>query len=570
MPSFIQRPSSTLLIGGSLTVALYLALFLLLQSHTLWESPTLIPDRWPNVFYPLRDLFPAEWVWAGRETSLGALNVVLYLALVALLSTTYLVVTTRIFRSRVSDIGSTRRAFRLIIAITALILLVLLFVPGTFSTDLYSYAWYGKIFALYADNPLIRVPSDYAWYDTQGWLQWVYWRDTPSAYGPVWLMLAGGIAQVGRALDNDIVTHLLGHKLLASFGHLLNVWLIWRLGGHVVRRYWERDGAPLDEGKANAARLGITLVYAWNPLVLVEFGASGHNDVLMLSCILAALVMHFKGRPRLAVLFLALACLIKAFALFFLPGYLWLLLWRGGLRATDDGRQTTDDEVAPLRERLWLVAQSLGLIGVVWVVFYIPFWDGPQSLRALTGGPAASFFIHSLGSILRFRLPEGMSGIAAYFGLEPAGSWSVEEIGRRLDWPARWGPVAITYTVFVFQTLFARTFPRMVVAWCWVLLTYLLVGAVWFWPWYVAWLIVPAALIGPGRILTATHIISITSLSLYAIAPVVARPLDKLADWTGVWVAGPPLLYLAAVFIWEKLGKGKRRGAAKTKEQNPP
>jgi hypothetical protein len=543
---------SIILFGGLITLALYLLLFILLQSHTLWESPTLLQDRWFALFYALRDLFPSEWIWASRQSQLGLLNVALYLALVALLFTTYLSVARRFFQWSLVNVQQTLGLFRLIFLFTGVSLLVLFLVPGTFSTDLYSYVWYGKIYALYADNPLLHVPAEYAWYDTQGWLQWVYWKDVPSAYGPGWLVLAGGIAQIARVLDNDIVTHLLGHKLVASGAHLLNVWLVWRLAGYVVIRFWARDGRPLDELAAISARLGVTLLYAWNPLLLIEFGASGHNDVLMLTCLLAGLLLCVRGHPLIASVLLALACLIKAFALVFLPGYLWLLLWQGSIGPESDvGRKIGQS----LGARLSLAAKSLGLIIVTWTVAYLPFWAGPSSLEALSGGPAARYFIHSLGAVLRFRLPEGAADVAALLGWQPSGNWTVDEIGRRLEWPARWGPVAITYTVFVFQTVFARSFARMVVGWCWVLITYLTIGAVWFWPWYVSWLIVPAVLVGPGRILTATHILSITSLSLYAIYPTVARPFDKLSDWTGLWITGPPLAYLAISYILEKRKK---------------
>ena len=42
-------------------LALYAGLFVLLQSPTLVEGPTLVPDRWKSVFYPIRALFPREW-----------------------------------------------------------------------------------------------------------------------------------------------------------------------------------------------------------------------------------------------------------------------------------------------------------------------------------------------------------------------------------------------------------------------------------------------------------------------------------------------------------------------------
>jgi hypothetical protein len=483
---------------------------------------------------------------------LGLLNAALFLILVALLFTAYLVTTTRVFRDSPHNNSQTTGVMKYILLFTGIFLTVSFFVPGTFSSDLHSYIWYGKIYALFADNPLLAVPSYYAWYDTQGWLQWVYWKDVPSAYGPAWLLLAGGIAQVARAIDNDIVTHLMGHKLLASTAHLLNVWLVWHLGGYVVRRYWRRNGNILDQSRVTQAQLGVTLLYAWNPLLLVEFGVSGHNDVLMLTFIFSALLLYFRGHPLVASVLFASACMIKAIALIFLPGYLWLLLWHG---PAPPAYGYTKETSWRFIDRLALVAKAMVLVLSTWLAFYLPFWAGSRTLEAVSGGPAARYFIHSLGAVLRFRLPEGTASVAAHFGLQPPGSWTVDEIGRRLEWPARWGPLIITYAVFVFQTLYARSFPRMVVAWCWVLFTFLTVGAGWFWPWYVSWLIGPAILIGPGRILNAAHILAFSSLSLYAIHPIVARPFDKLPDWSGLWVAGPPLIFVAVSYLFDRWKK---------------
>src|SRR5438552_3051726 len=96
-------------------------------------------------------------------------------------------------------------------------------VPGVLSTDLFSYVWYGRILVVFGDNPLTHVPGDYTWHDTGRWLQWVFWKETPSVYGPGWVLVAGLVAEVSQALGGDIVNHILGHRIVASVGHLANV-----------------------------------------------------------------------------------------------------------------------------------------------------------------------------------------------------------------------------------------------------------------------------------------------------------------------------------------------------------
>jgi hypothetical protein len=126
--------------------------------------------------------------------------------------------------------------------------------------------------------------------------------------------------------------------------------------------------------------------------------------------------------------------------------------------------------------------------------------------------------------------------------------WTAGAIGGRLDWPARWGPLLI-FLVFAFvKTWGARTFPRMLSAWGWVLFVYLTVGAVWFWPWYVIWLVPVAALVGPGRLFNATQVLCLTSMAMYAAMWRGNQSFLELADYKPLLVMGPPLVY--AVVSW--------------------
>ncbi|MEO6457844.1 MAG: hypothetical protein ABIO92_06170, partial [Chloroflexia bacterium] len=105
----------------------------------------------------------------------------------------------------------------------------------------------------------------------------------------------------------------------------------------------------------------------------------------------------------------------------------------------------------------------------------------------------------------------------------------------------------------------ARSLPTMVGAWLWTLFFYLTVGSVWYWPWYATWLLIPAALLGPGRAFTAVQLLCASSLTVYALWPTVAPPFDWLVGWAGFFVAGPPLIYLGITAI---LDRKRRHGLA--------
>lgn len=550
---------------GVLTLLGYSLLFVLLQSKAFRESPTLVPDRWPAIFYPLQAMLPQEWLAASRASSIGLLNAGIYLSMLAFLFVVYLRAVHYAYKLYAhATTLPISNMLKIVFAVTAAILLLLFFAPGTLSTDLFSYVWYGRISGVYGDNPLVSYPAQYAWSDQAGWLQWVYWQYTPSMYGPLWVWLAGGIAIVAQAIDGDIVTHLLGHKLLASLAHLLNIWLMWKVAGPVVSRFWRKpqNVATADHaGWQSATRLAITLTYAWNPLLIIEFGVSGHNDVLVVTGMLVAIWLHLAGRWRLAVLALTLAALVKITTLLLLPGYLWLLFW--------EARGQTP------RERILAgvlrVAQGAGIAVATTLLAYWPFVQDARALQMMADGPPTRMFIHSLGAIIRFRLPEGVSQIAGALGMQPSRFWSVEQVGWRLDWPARWGMLMITGAVAIYQTWRARTFPGTISAWGWLLFVYLTVGSVWFWPWYVAWMLVPVALLGPGRLWNATQILCASSLVLYAIFPIIAPPFDQISGWSGLVVMAPPLLYVLGSYAWDALHRKTERHAHATQatQQSP-
>lgn len=539
-----RSPLRLLALWGGVMLALYVALFVLLQSSTLSESPTLVPDRWKAVFRPLRALFPREWTHAQLGGWVEAMNAGLYVLLLVGLFAAYLFALRRVFAARIPPATRPGWILAAIVGLTAVTLALLLIFPATFSKDLFNYVWYGRVISEYGDNPFLSVPSDYAWSDTSRWLQWTYWADTPSVYGPVWVALAGGTASVARAIDNDIVTHLLGHKVLYSVAHLVNVVLVWQVAQIVVCRYWQRPRNASVMGWQTAATAGVTLTYAWNPLAVVEFGLSGHNDVLLLTGLLAALWLHLTGHWRLAVVAIALASLVKVIGLVFLPGYLWLLVWEG----KGDRRQ----RIVGAASR---IAQAGLLVVVTWVVAYVPYWEGLATLKPLSGGPAANWYVNSIGAAIRMRLPEVISDVAWQQHLRPLYFWTENQVGLRLDWPARWGLLLISATVAALATWRARTFPAMLWGWGWALFAYLTIGSMWFWPWYVSWALVPVALLGPGRLWNAIQILCLTSLSLYAIVPrsqSVFKPLDGLA---GLLIAVPPLAYVLgslAVEAWRR------------------
>jgi len=100
-------------------------------------------------------------------------------------------------------------------------------------------------------------------------------------------------------------------------------------------------------------------VYAWNPLVIVEFAGSGHNDVLALLGIVAGLAL-VKKRPALASASIALGAMAKVFPAVLLPVWIRRAGW------------------PEKRSGWWAVA----LVAAVCLLLIVPYWDGRGAIRA--------------------------------------------------------------------------------------------------------------------------------------------------------------------------------------------
>src|SRR5260370_34059384 len=120
---------------------------------------------------------------------------------------------------------------------------------------------------------------------------------------------------MAEALGGALATYVLLFKLLGLGAHLANAALIWAILGRI----------------APDRRLLGTLLYAWNPLCLLEFCASAHNDAVMLTGALLGVYWLTRGWEVAALVAFGLSISIKYVWLALLPLY-FLLVVRARLR----------------------------------------------------------------------------------------------------------------------------------------------------------------------------------------------------------------------------------------------
>jgi len=212
----------------------------------------------------------------------------------------------------------------LVFASGAAFLLSFLIAPVLLSTDVFSYALYGRIFSAYGSNPYLANRS-FSFSDP--FFAMLHHKYVPSVYGPFWTLLSAGVTRIaGVRLGLTVFLF----RVLACAAVLSSAALIW---SSLLRYSPER------------ATQGLAL-FLWNPLVVIESGLSGHNDTAMVAFLMLGVWLHVRGHKTGAVAAFTLSALVKFVTGALVPLYVlmvlreasgWreraLLLLRGGLAA---------------------------------------------------------------------------------------------------------------------------------------------------------------------------------------------------------------------------------------------
>ncbi len=361
---------------------------------------------------------------------------------------------------------------------------IYLFTPGILTSDIYSYASYGRLLAFYSANPYFVPPSAFP---HDAIYNWVYWKDTVSIYGPIWtsvstlLSFLSGTGQMGVIFT---------FRVFAFAVHLLNTALV-----AANLRSMGRSHRLVSVG---------TLLYAWNPLVLAESSLGAHNDVFMVTFLLLGLflctrselrgtfmrphgyipplvaftfstLIKFSAAPAIAVFIIALLCYV--------------------LRSTrrPDGRLSW-------RPALVAGVTASCISGALILVLYGPFWFGhslADVVNSFSSLPSAMDSFNSLLSALSYMKATHSLTSSLYFLLDRK-LWNIITILALLL------PVAVG-SIYLWRAPTARTIALVTLA----SLSAFLVVTPWFFAWYLTWIVGLAAVCLPvtssrfGRALVA-------------------------------------------------------------------
>lgn len=195
----------------------------------------------------------------------------------------------------------TKKNIWILIFFTAI---VLAFSYNAFSYDLFNYIFDAKIITHYHQNPYLHKALDYT---GDPMLSFMHWTHRTYPYGPVWILLTVPLSFLGFGFF--LPTFFL-FKFLMTGSYLGTVYFLSR----IIK-------------KINPANeiFGIVL-FAFNPLVIIESLVSGHNDIVMMFLAVLSLYLLIKKKYLFSFLFILASIGIKFATAFLLPVYLLIFL----------------------------------------------------------------------------------------------------------------------------------------------------------------------------------------------------------------------------------------------------
>ncbi len=254
-----------------------------------------------------------------------------------------------------------RAIFWIALGFGALFGITMAFVYPITANDAFAYVNQSRVLVLHHDNPIFMPAASYPNDPFVGLAG--QWAASGSPYGPLGILVD---ALPTVVTGNNFLANLIVLKLMFVGITLICAVLVY----HVLKRMGHKF-----------ALLGLVLV-AWNPLLLIEIAANGHNDAAMMLLVMLGLLLCGRNKLLLGLVAVVASALVKYATAPLIP----LFLIYGV------AHQPT------LRRRVAFVALSVVCSFVFAAALYLPFWHGPDTFtRSLQED---QFHIESFDSVV--------------------------------------------------------------------------------------------------------------------------------------------------------------------------
>ena len=481
----------TLLSVGILSLAIYVFAFTL---------PYFLPDTF--------DILPP--VDVGKLSQYSTEAGLIYIGAVLMLFVGYALAWVSVRRR---DIGM--RGLIVVLGMGLVMSVALAYVYPITAIDLFGYVTRGRVFAIHHANPFLYPPSGFPSDPTLPYVG--AWQNLASPYGPAWEWLAAAGARLG---GDVFLRTLLVFKGIVIVAYALDALLIWvilsRLRPHL--------------------RLSGLLFFAWNPLVLLETAANGHNDVVMLLPVLFAIwLLAGPGKPLVTPMRGAFAFTALTLAVWvkFIP----LILGPIALVAILSALPTW-------RARLLSLLTGVSLALLLTVILWRSLWPGVDHLMVIKESGRILFSPAAL--VVQIGVDNGMERVAAV-------QW-VKTEGLAL--------FSLLYLILLRRT--GRGAKGLASGGVLALWLYLLVGAFSFRHWYPVWLLPLAALTPQPALIAGTLVFSLLGELSPAYYTFGYHWWRSALPWPDLVARGIPAVFglplAAAIIVWA-VNRRKRPGS---------
>ncbi len=461
---------------------------------------------------------------AGHPASAGWPYILLLAVILLALAILHLFAVGKINKRDLSrENASCSAGWLLLLLIGAVIFgITLLAQPALFSDDVFRYIFTGRILTVYHADPMTTAPAQFP---HDPYLSWIAQPGMPNVYGPLWLTFTSLLARI----DGSPVTMLLLFKASTLVFHLLDCVIIWAILGKIAptRRF-----------------LG-TLLYAWNPLVLIESAGNGHNEAALILLLLLAtwLYVQRESYPERdqsgsytppqgkgiwyeigALVLLGTAAAINFIALLVAVMFIWFVVrkHRSVARVSRDAG--------------WRVV--LVLIPVV--LLYLPFWQGGATYLAITSNtsiePTGISFVNMLATPLRGFF-SFLAVLSNYHSpdVEPVPAANATVLGTSIFM------YALIYLYLLSKMRKGGQFDTLLRSWSTALVGYIILAVGAFWPSFVLWALWVTVLRRFDALNVSVLLLSYTALLIYPLLYVGSGPA---AVYASILIFGIPLVYL--------------------------